>query len=238
MRIGWGITGSGHLLLETVEEMERIASKYEIYGFLSRAGERVVRVYGLWSRIQSLLQDRMVREEEQAPAFPLACRFSTGSWRALVVSPASANTVAKVVHGIADTLLTNAIAQAGKGGVPVIIVPTDLRAGKLRTRLPYSLDLSLCGCVECPPAKKCPAGAIKFSGQRSSLDLTKCEGCGLCLEACPRGAITFGKEIEIYVRPLDAENARKLRGIPNVTVLDSPHRISEVLHQLEEKIAP
>lgn len=197
----------------------------------------MVRVYGLWPRLQSLVGSRLVREEEEAPAFPFACKLSRGFCDVLVVSPASANTVAKVVRGISDTLITNAIAQAGKGRVPVIIVPTDLRAGKLTTRLPYSLDASLCGCDRCPPAERCPSRAIGFSPERgsSALNLTKCEGCGLCLQTCTRGAITFGREIEIYIRPLDAENARKLYDIPYVAVLDHPYRISEAVEELKGK---
>jgi flavoprotein len=37
----------------------------------------------------------------------------------------SANSTAKIVYGIADTLITNCVAQAIKGGVTVYIFPSD-----------------------------------------------------------------------------------------------------------------
>jgi flavoprotein len=43
----------------------------------------------------------------------------------LVVAPATSNSVAKFVHGISDTLVTNIFAQAGKSRVPIIVYPTD-----------------------------------------------------------------------------------------------------------------
>lgn len=61
-----------------------------------------------------------------------------------MVSPASANTVAKVVHGIADTLVTNAGASAQKGAVPVYIVSTDQKAGLIETVLLYRVERSEC----------------------------------------------------------------------------------------------
>ncbi|MCP8321658.1 MAG: archaeoflavoprotein AfpA, partial [archaeon] len=47
-------------------------------------------------------------------------------------------TVAKIVNGIADTLVTNAVAQAQKGNVPVYILPSDreTETGKITTILP------------------------------------------------------------------------------------------------------
>jgi dihydromethanopterin reductase (acceptor) len=38
-----------------------------------------------------------------------------GTYDLLVISPTTSNTIGKIVNGIADTLITNAVAQAGKG---------------------------------------------------------------------------------------------------------------------------
>ena len=46
------------------------------------------------------------------------------------------NTVAKIAYGIADTLITNCVAQAIKGGTPVVIYPVDQELGSRETQVP------------------------------------------------------------------------------------------------------
>lgn len=119
-RIAWAITGSGHFLAECVKRLNR----YENLDiFLSRAAEEVLRMYRLWEAIYS--GHARVYREAGASA-PYAGRFSMGVYRVLVVAPATSNSVAKFVHGISDTLVTNLFAQAGKSRVPIIVLPTDL----------------------------------------------------------------------------------------------------------------
>ena len=119
-RIAWAITGAGH----TLEECAGVLLKQiNVDVFLSRAGEEVLRMYGLHGRIKTP-GVRVYREAEASS--PLAGRFSSGAYCVLVVAPATSNSVAKFVHGISDTLVTNLFAQAGKSRVPVIVYPTDL----------------------------------------------------------------------------------------------------------------
>ncbi|MEM3005017.1 MAG: flavoprotein, partial [Candidatus Bathyarchaeia archaeon] len=54
-----------------------------------------------------------------------------------------ANTVAKIVNGIADTLITNSVSQACKANVPVFILPVDQREGSIITTLPSGDKLEL-----------------------------------------------------------------------------------------------
>jgi len=42
------------------------------------------------------------------------------------VAPATSNSVAKFVYGVADSLISNLFAQAGKAQVPIIVLPTDV----------------------------------------------------------------------------------------------------------------
>jgi flavoprotein len=53
-------------------------------------------------------------------------RLFSGIYRVLVIAPATSNSVAKFVHGISDTLVTNLFAQAGKARIPILVYPTDL----------------------------------------------------------------------------------------------------------------
>ena len=59
------------------------------------------------------------------PAPPQVGRFYQGRYARLVVAPATSNTVAKMVCGISDTLVTNIYAQAGKCRVPSIVFACD-----------------------------------------------------------------------------------------------------------------
>ena len=235
-RIGWGITGAGHFLLDTFEVMEGLAKEHEVSCLISPAGEQVVEIYGLLKKLGEICSGDYYREvlteKTEGPASPTVGRFSRGAYEALVVSPASANTVAKVVSGISDTLVTNAIAQAGKGGVPILVVPTDQKPGKTKMKLPHFIDRSACkGCGECPLVDRCPTKAVVFLKTRgfSRIDLPKCVGCGACLSGCPRGAVSFGKEISITMRQIDVENVEKLRRIPGFRVLREPRQIPRAL---------
>ena len=119
-RIAWAITGAGHALEPCVDTLLN-------YGqadlFLSRAAEEVLRMYGLYGGIQAA---NIGIYREDAASAPAAARFFSGMYRVYVVAPATSNSVAKFVHGISDTLVTNMFAQAGKARVPVIVYPTDL----------------------------------------------------------------------------------------------------------------
>lgn len=235
-RIGWGITGAGHLLEETVGVMRGLAEKHDISCFVSSAAERVLRIYNLWDKLTEICDDGYYRELTLETAAgldsPLVGRFLRRTYEALIVSPASANTVAKVVHGISDTLVTNAIAQAEKGGIPILIVPTDQESGKTKTKLPYLIDRIICKkCKECVVIDLCPPKAIIISGGLPKIDLSKCTGCGACLVRCPHHAVSFGEEITVRTRKIDIENVRKLRETPGFVVLLGPGEIPGALRR-------
>jgi|WetSurMetagenome_2_1015567.scaffolds.fasta_scaffold160384_2 dihydromethanopterin reductase (acceptor) len=119
-RIAWGITGAGHALEECIETL----LKYEgVDVFLSRAAEEVVGMYGLDARLNTP-RVRMYRENKASS--PLVGRLFSGMYRLLVVAPATSNSIAKFIHGISDTLVTNLLAQAGKARLPIVVFPTDL----------------------------------------------------------------------------------------------------------------
>jgi dihydromethanopterin reductase (acceptor) len=223
MKIGWAFTGAGHLLSESVEVLEELAKNNEITIFLSNAGEEVLKMYGLYERVATLSgghYKELAKESDQRYSYPISGRFSLGKYDMLIVSPTTSNTVAKIVHGISDTLVTNTVSQAGKGGVKTIIIPVDLKPGDVNTILPAKLELNTCAdCDECQAFESCPNGAII---PKQEINLLKCTGCGACENACPFNAIKTGKIITIHMRPIDIENAQKLVIMDNITVLEEP----------------
>jgi dihydromethanopterin reductase (acceptor) len=118
--IAWALTGAGHHLDGCVKILSRINAA-DI--FLSQAAEEVLAAYRLLSLINSGEKNVYTSDKASAPAVG---RFFSGKYAALVIAPATSNSVAKFVCGISDTLVTNLFAQAGKALIPIIVFPTDL----------------------------------------------------------------------------------------------------------------
>ena len=226
MRIGFAFTGAGHLLRESVHLAEKLAKEHEVTVFLSGAAEEVLKMYGLYDRIEKITGGKyreLATDSNQKFSYPITGRLSLGKYDLLIVSPATANTVSKIVYGIADTLVTNAVAQSGKGAVPVYMVPVDIHPGPIDTVLPSKMELSKCqSCDDCLASLACEQGAII---PHEEIDLTKCIGCGLCRNTCPYDAISEGKIITIYMRDIDIVNTRKLSSIDNIQIFENPEDI-------------
>jgi dihydromethanopterin reductase (acceptor) len=239
MQIAWVITGAGHFLKETFDVMDQMIkdNKVTVTTYLSSAGEQVVKMYGLWSKLEQIspggyLQE-VITEKKENPAFSHAGRLALDLYDVLVVSPASGNTVAKIVCGIADTLATNAVAQAQKGEVPVYVVPTDQKEGFVETKLPYRVDRKECRlCNPCPVIEVCSYSAFKKLEGFPRVDSLLCQGCGLCVAACPFGAVKFGEKKRLLIRSVDLQNVKKLRLMNNVTVLEHPQQIEAKIQKL------
>jgi dihydromethanopterin reductase (acceptor) len=233
MNIAWAISGAGHYLEETFSEMEEVAKDHKVTVFLSKSGEEVVRAYGLLDRLKRIspggyLQEVFTASEEGSSA-PSTGRFFLKRYDALIVAPATTNTVAKIVYGISDTLVTNAVSHAMKSMTPVYILPVDTVVKEATTKLPYYIDKALCRlCSKCPPAEACKEGAI--SGYR--IDLLRCTACGICEEFCEYGAIVGGKKVKMRARQVDVENVNKLKKMEYITVLKHPEEIRELPSQL------
>jgi dihydromethanopterin reductase (acceptor) len=230
MRIAWGITGAGHLLQESVNVLVELSKEHEVTVLLSGAGEEVLKMYGLYETVKNITGGKyreLVMEDDQRASFPMTGRFSLGTYDLLVVSPTTSNTIGKIVNGIADNLITNAVAQSGKGLVITYIVPVDLESGDLQTVLPSKLELDLCqNCETCLASAACPNNAITPGVE---INLLKCKGCGACQVACHYGAVTGGRLITIHMRDIDIQNTTKLCEVEGINVLRHPQDLKKIL---------
>lgn len=120
MKILWCITGAGEFLKESIETMSQLHGA-RITIFVSLAGEEVLRSYGLFRHVKKTWE--LVTEDSFSSA--AAGKVTLGAYDTVIVSPATANTIAKTANGIADNLVTTAISLAIKTGVKVFMVPTD-----------------------------------------------------------------------------------------------------------------
>ena len=114
-RLAWALTGSGHYLRECLEIINTLQ---EVDLFLSKAAAEILQQYGYKHSVGRVFQDKT------ASAVPVEL-FYHGNYHSLVIAPATSNTVAKMVSGISDNLVTNIYAQAGKCRVPSIIFACD-----------------------------------------------------------------------------------------------------------------
>jgi archaeoflavoprotein AfpA len=142
-RIAWGITGSGDLIKETYDIMVDIKKKTDIefMVFLSREGETVMKWYRMWDDIQ---KDFPNFKTDAGPNSPfIAGPLQVGHYDALIIAPATANSVAKIAYGIADTLVTNVVAQTAKGQTPIYVLPVDQVRGEVTTYAPSGRKMKL-----------------------------------------------------------------------------------------------
>lgn len=114
-RLAWALTGSGHYLRECLEIADALP---QVDLFVSRAAAEILQQYGYQHRITRVFSDKT------ASSVPVEF-FYQGRYHTLVIAPATSNTVAKMVAGISDNLVTNLYAQAGKTRVPSIVFACD-----------------------------------------------------------------------------------------------------------------
>jgi len=145
IKIAWGITGSGDKIREIFEMMSKLSKnnddKYDVEIFVSKSGEQVLKYYKLINLLKLNFNKIWIEKDANTPF--LAGRLQSGEFKLLFVAPATSNTVAKVAHGISDTMLTNGIIQALKVYVPVFIMPSDLNEGMTTTVLPNNRILKI-----------------------------------------------------------------------------------------------
>jgi len=122
--------------------MKEVKKEYEatvdIHVFVSKAAETVLKFYNLENTLRANFEK--VQAEINANAPFLAAWMQIRRYEFLLIAPATSNSVAKIVNGIGDTMLTNAAIMSLKAFVPVYLAPVD-----------YKEELSI---RSCPTARK------------------------------------------------------------------------------------
>ncbi len=118
-RLAWAITGSGHYLRESLALLKTLKN---VDIFLSKAAAEIIKQYGFQADLDAT--GHRVYADKTASSIPVEL-FYQGKYHTLVVAPATSNTVAKMVYGFSDSLVTNLFAQAGKTRVASIVFACD-----------------------------------------------------------------------------------------------------------------
>jgi flavoprotein len=114
-RLAWALTGSGHYLRECIDIIHKLE---DVDLFLSKAAAEILQQYGYTHNVGRVYLDKT------ASSVPVEF-FYQGVYHTVVIAPTSSNTVAKMVCGISDNLVTNIFAQAGKCRIPSIVFACD-----------------------------------------------------------------------------------------------------------------
>ncbi len=102
--------------------VREFSTKFHIEVYVSSAAWEVLSMYRLQNRLDEYATCIV---KEAGHSFPCTGKFYEGRYSALVISPATGNTVSKCALGIADSLVSNLFAQGGKSRVPICVLPTD-----------------------------------------------------------------------------------------------------------------
>jgi len=142
-KLMWGITGTGYLLDECINLMKVLQEEFnvDITIILTKEGMAVVKWYKKWLALTEAVKRVKVEKTPNIPFY--AGPLQLGKYDMFLVCPVSANSIAKIVHGIADTLITNCVAQAVKGGMKVHIFPSDQDLEPIVTTRPDGSPLVL-----------------------------------------------------------------------------------------------
>ncbi|MEN6329562.1 MAG: archaeoflavoprotein AfpA [Methanobacteriaceae archaeon] len=144
-KVAWGVSGAGDKILETLEVMKKIKKEYEekveIEVYISKAGDQVIKYYGISNQIEENFDRIWVEINANAPF--LAGNIQLGKYELMLIAPATSNTVAKISMRMGDTLLANAAIMGQKADVPLYILPSDYEEGVTITKLPNGKDLKI-----------------------------------------------------------------------------------------------
>jgi archaeoflavoprotein AfpA len=142
-KIMWGMTGTGYVLQESIDLMKDLQENYaiDLTVILSKEGAAVIKWYKKWLALTETVKKVKVEKTPNIPFY--AGPLQLGNYDIFLVCPVSANSVAKIVHGVADTIITNCVAQAIKGGQKVYIFPSDQDTEPIITSRPDGSPLVL-----------------------------------------------------------------------------------------------
>ncbi|MBN1329483.1 MAG: hypothetical protein JXA54_08415 [Candidatus Heimdallarchaeota archaeon] len=171
----------------------------------------------------------VIFEIDEGASYPSSATASIGKYDYVIISPATGNTIAKLVAGIADNLITNLVLMANKSKkTQVLITPTDYEIGEVKSYLPILLHPDTCRkCNECSALWACKPGAIRRKRGKVKLNRLKCNGCLDCVKFCRYTVITFLEETTITVQEREARAVANLSKQEGFKLFRTPEELYE-----------
>ncbi|WP_455465096.1 flavoprotein [Candidatus Hodarchaeum mangrovi] len=247
----WCYTGGGHHFEENFRALISILDySIKVLMVFSNSGALVANRYGFFYEIQKYTHFKekifFIFENQEIvnyniekilvkggfhylinrydPSFSVAQSLSQYSFHHIIVSPLTSNTAAKICTGVNDTLITNLIINSVKMGKEIVLVPTDMEEGSVKTKLPIRFTGGL-GDQEFGNFL-CKYEAIKYIRETITFLPEFCVGCKVCVHKLPN-IFTYGDVISINVRKVDASNISKLA--KEFTIISIPSDIPKLI---------
>lgn len=245
--IAWCITGGGAGIRSVAMLLKKLKEQYHVLItlFLTKWGFEVARIFGILDVLKIVAPGGYYQEflvEDMGMYY--VGRLNMKKYFVLVVAPATTNSIAKMVLGLADNIASALYSQAIKSSIPVIIMPTDIpdNEGFVETETPCYIDKTVCDlniCRECIISKICPVNAIVSIDSVLRIDLSKCIGCEKCVYLCRKGAVKCWEKIKLKPREIDVENIEKLKKYPGTCIVKNVVELEQTIKKflkLDEQI--
>ena len=231
----WCLTGGGHFFDENYKVFMKLLSNGQpILAIFSNAGAIVHNRYGFFWKLSELTSNNpqvlFLFENEECldnniqfllekanisySVLPDDSAFSRGIWianqkiKCIVASPLTANSVAKLTHGIADTLIVNILSAGKKASQLIGVFPTDRGSDTIISYLPVRQKKPLP--MNIINIKVCTFGALKItSSTYVEYSPEICVGCQSCVKKYP-DYFTVNEKIKVQIRKIDQANSQKL----------------------------
>jgi flavoprotein len=247
----WCYTGAGHCFKENFEQIIKLNQDcIPICLIFSEAGALVANRYGFfWRLCQSDLKKDTIHFMfpnkdilnsnieillnranlsygilSQDPAYSIAISLAYNRGVACIIgSPFTANTIAKLASGIADSFISNLISHGVKAGSNIGIFPTDASTIEVTSFLP----VRYCGKSSSEQIEIgiCQYNAIKgINPLEIDFLANMCVGCKKCVMKYPE-LFTYGEQIKVKIRNIDVQNVNHLRS--EVVIFSSPKEIEK-----------
>lgn len=186
----------------TVEQTRALARIAELYGRGYQSYTTRLTVEIPWIRYEDILKVKAALEEAglatggTGPRVRpvVACKGTV-----CVFGLYDTQRLARIVHerfyeGYYDVKLPHKF-KIGVGGCPNNCIKPDLNDfGILGQRAPV-YDADVCrGCKKCGPSEACRVGVATLADGKLRIDSKKCNNCGLCIDRCPFGAVSAGRQ--------------------------------------------
>ncbi|MHA1940305.1 MAG: flavoprotein [Candidatus Hodarchaeales archaeon] len=253
----WCLTGGGDLFEENYRAFkDLLEKKYTIIAVFSNAGALIYNRYGFFWEMSKFVKNKenllFLFEDPETLTFniqklldnskilyailPSDPSFARGIWLAnqkvkcIIGSPFTANSVGKLVHGIADNLILNIISTGKKANQTIGIFPTDRGMIVIESKLPVRQVKPL-------PKTEYDSNTCKYNalGEHNSLYIEfkpeYCVGCRNCVNLYPAN-FSVNEKINIKIRTIDHRNSMKLS--KEFQVFQSPDEISKFILSLDD----
>jgi len=235
----WCITGAGHDIHGVVDVFKRLKSvlDFKVTLCFSDWGFRVARLYGVLRDLHGISSNEYMEEWLIGErGFYRVGRLYMGRYKFVVIAPASSNTIARIAHGLADTLPTLVFNQAVKSSVPVVIYPSDINDDVIYSVTSCYIDRGMCKCSilrdGCAALEHCVVNAIKLVNGKPFIDYRYCYGCGECVKYCLWGAVKCWDRVMVKPSTMDLVNIDLIRKYPYTIIVKNTVELYENMYRL------